>query len=122
MTRDKSKVVRPATGGVRLKTSAMIASIADDDQPTKTAPFGHALVELARSRPEIVGMTADLAKYTDLHIFAQAYPDRFYQMGMAEQLLMGAAAGMAREGFHPSRPGGRRRHRRDAAAPRQRPA
>ena len=46
-------------------------------------------------------MTADLAKYTDLHIFAQAYPDRFYQMGMAEQLLMGAAAGMAREGFIP---------------------
>jgi transketolase len=36
-----------------------------------------------------------------LHIFARAYPDRFYQMGMAEQLLMGAAAGMAREGFIP---------------------
>jgi transketolase len=46
-------------------------------------------------------MTADLSKYTDLHIFAQAYPDRFYQMGMAEQLLMSAAAGMAREGFVP---------------------
>ena len=46
-------------------------------------------------------MTADLGKYTDLHIFAQAFPDRFYQMGMAEQLLMGAAAGMAREGFMP---------------------
>ena len=55
---------------------------------------------LAETRPEIVGMTADLGKYTDLHIFAQAYPDRFYQMGMAEQLLMSAAAGMAREGFH----------------------
>ena len=52
------------------------------------APFGHALVELAETRPEIVGMTADLGKYTDLHIFAKAYPDRFYQMGMAEQLLM----------------------------------
>ena len=46
-------------------------------------------------------MSADLSKYTDLHIFAQAYPDRFYQMGMAEQLLMGAAAGLAREGFMP---------------------
>ena len=65
------------------------------------APFGHALVELARDNPKIVGMTADLAKYTDLHIFAQAFPDRFYQMGMAEQLLMGAASGMAREGFIP---------------------
>jgi transketolase len=85
----------------KLTTSAMIASIAGADQKTKAAPFGHALVELARSRPDIVGMTADLAKYTDLHIFAQAYPDRFYQMGMAEQLLMGSAAGMAREGFVP---------------------
>jgi transketolase len=89
------------TGKPRLKTSAMIASIAGEGQRTKPAPFGHALVELARSRPEIVGMTADLAKYTDLHIFAKEYPDRFYQMGMAEQLLMGAAAGFAHEGFMP---------------------
>ena len=101
MKRDKYKRQMVSTGGERLKTSAMIASIAGDDQPTKMAPFGHALVELAKTRPEIVGMSADLAKYTDLHIFAQAYPDRFYQMGMAEQLLMGAAAGMAREGFMP---------------------
>jgi transketolase len=48
-----------------------------------------------------VGMTADLSKYTDLHLFAQAYPERFYQMGMAEQLLMGAAGGMAKEGLIP---------------------
>jgi len=48
-----------------------------------------------------MGMTADLAKYTDLHLFAQAYPERFYQMGMAEQLLMGAAGGMAKEGLIP---------------------
>ncbi len=85
----------------RLTTSAMIASIADDGQRSQAAPFGKALVELARNRPEIVGMTADLAKYTDLHLFAQAYPERFFQMGMAEQLLMGAAGGMAKEGLVP---------------------
>lgn len=85
----------------RLTTSAMIASIADEGQETRSAPFGHALVALAKTRPEIVGMTADLSKYTDLHIFAQAYPQRFFQMGMAEQLLMGAAGGMAKEGFTP---------------------
>lgn len=85
----------------RLTTSAMIASIAGEGQRVVTAPFGKALVELARDRPEIVGMTADLAKYTDLHLFAQAYPDRFYQMGMAEQLLMGAAGGIAKEGLIP---------------------
>lgn len=85
----------------RLTTSAMIASFAAEGQKTKSAPFGHALVNLARARDDIVGLTADLGKYTDLHIFAQAFPDRFYQMGMAEQLLMGAAAGFAKEGFVP---------------------
>ena len=85
----------------RLTTSAMIASIAADGQRVKAAPFGKALVELAANHPEIVGMTADLAKYTDLHLFAQAYPERFFQMGMAEQLLMAAAGGMAKEGLIP---------------------
>ena len=91
----------PPPAKPRLTTSAMIASIASEGQRTRPAPFGHALAKLAQDRPEIVGLTADLAKYTDLHIFAQAFPDRFYQMGMAEQLLMSAAAGMAREGFLP---------------------
>lgn len=85
----------------RLTTSAMIASIASEGQRVKAAPFGNALVELAANRPEIVGLTADLAKYTDLHLFAQAYPERFFQMGMAEQLLMASAGGMAKEGFVP---------------------
>jgi len=85
----------------RLTTSAMIASIAAEGQRVKAAPFGKTLVEYAQSRPNIVGMTADLAKYTDLHLFAQAYPERFFQMGMAEQLLMGAAGGMAKTGLIP---------------------
>ncbi|MDI9279669.1 transketolase family protein [Pantoea sp. EABMAA-21] len=85
----------------RLTTSAMIASIAAEGQATVAAPFGHALVKAAATRPSIVGLTADLSKYTDLHIFAQAYPERHFQMGMAEQLLMGAAGGMAKEGMTP---------------------
>jgi transketolase len=85
----------------RLTTSAMIASIAGEGQRVKAAPFGKALVELGETRTDVVGLTADLAKYTDLHLFAQAYPDRFHQMGMAEQLLMAAAGGMAKEGLVP---------------------
>ena len=85
----------------RLTTSAMIASIASEGQRVKAAPFGKALVELAQSRPDIVGMTADLGKYTDLHLFGQAYPERYFQMGMAEQLLMAAAGGMAKTGLTP---------------------
>jgi transketolase len=99
-----SQTAKPPAGASakpRLTTSAMIASIASEGQRTRPAPFGHALVELARTRPDIVGMTADLGKYTDLHIFGKEFPERYYQMGMAEQLLMGAAAGMAHEGALP---------------------
>ncbi len=85
----------------RLTTSAMIASIASEGQRVKAAPFGKALVDYAATHPEVVGLTADLAKYTDMHLFAQAYPERFYQMGMAEQLLMGSAGGLAKEGLVP---------------------
>lgn len=85
----------------KVATTAMIASLAAEGYDTVSAPFGYALVEQAKKDPRIVGLSADLSKYTDLHIFASAMPDRFYQMGMAEQLLFSAAAGLAREGFIP---------------------
>jgi transketolase len=46
-------------------------------------------------------LSADLAKYTDIHVFRDRYPDRFFQIGMAEQNLIGVAAGLARTGFVP---------------------
>ena len=105
MSRRKSKFtprsVPVAENGERLTTSAMIASLDAEGRQTIAAPFGNALIDLARTRDDIVGLSADLSKYTDLHVFAKAHPDRFYQMGMAEGLLMSAAAGMAREGFTP---------------------
>ena len=84
-----------------LRTSAMIASFADAGQRTTPAPFGHALVAAAQTDERIVGLTADLGKYTDMHIFAKEFPQRYFQMGMAEQLLFGAAAGMAETGLVP---------------------
>ena len=65
------------------------------------APFGHALVEIGRARPEIVGLTADLGKYTDILPFRDAFPDRFFNVGMAEQNLIAIAAGLARTGKIP---------------------
>jgi len=79
----------------------MIASLDAGGAPTVDAPFGHALNEVARHNDKIVALTADLSKYTDLHVFAAANPSRFYQMGMAEQVMISAAAGLAREGFTP---------------------
>jgi transketolase len=90
-----------STAPRKLTTSAMIASFADPGQRTTSAPFGQALVRLAEERPEIVGLSADLAKYTDMHVFRDAHPDRFFQMGMAEQAMLGAAAGMAEVGLVP---------------------
>ncbi len=100
-SRRKDKYAPRKVPDQKLATSAMIASLDAEGRQTVAAPFGHALVDLAKTRNDIVGMSADLSKYTDLHVFAKAYPDRFYQMGMAEALLMSAAAGMAREGFVP---------------------
>jgi len=92
---------RKVPEGKPVATSAMIASLAAEGYDTVPAPFGHALVEAAQDDPRLVGLSADLSKYTDLHVFANAMPERFYQMGMAEQLLFSAAAGLAREGFIP---------------------
>ena len=100
-SRRKSKYEPRQVPDKQLATSAMIASLDAEGRATVAAPFGNALVDLAATRDDIVGLSADLSKYTDLHVFAKAYPDRFYQMGMAEALLMSAAAGMAREGFTP---------------------
>lgn len=83
------------------RSAAMIASIADPGVPTTSAPFGHALVAAAEADERIVGLTADLSKYTDMHIFQEKYPQRFFEMGMAEQQMVMAAAGMASVGLVP---------------------
>ena len=84
LSRRQSKyTARSVPQGERVATSAMIASLDAEGRDTIAAPFGHALVDIAKTREDIVGLTADLSKYTDLHVFAKAYPDRFYQMGMA---------------------------------------
>src|SRR3954464_12330285 len=101
MTTTTPTAAPPATPKKRLTTSAMIASFADPGQKTAPAPFGHALAKLAQERPEIVGLSADLAKYTDMHIFRDRHPDRFFQIGMAEQAMLAAAAGLAEVGLIP---------------------
>ncbi|GGI79946.1 hypothetical protein GCM10011581_16430 [Saccharopolyspora subtropica] len=55
----------------------------------------------AAERSDVVGLTADLGRYTDMHVYAQAHPDRYFQLGMAEQLLLGTAAGMEEVGLVP---------------------
>ena len=82
-------------------TGNMLISDVGGARKTEAAPFGHALIRAAQIDVRIVGLTADLAKYTDIHVFAERFPNRFFQMGMAEQSLIGAACGLARTGCIP---------------------
>jgi len=68
---------------------------------TVEAPFGKALAAAAARDDRIVGLTADLGKYTDILPFATAHPSRFYNVGMAEQNLIAMSAGMAKIGRVP---------------------
>jgi transketolase len=70
-------------------------------RPEVDAPFGKALAALGCERGDIVGLTADLGKYTDILPFRDAFPDRFFNVGMAEQNLIAVAAGLARTGKTP---------------------
>lgn len=59
------------------------------------------LVKWAADKPEVVVFSADLTNSTEIGLFKETYPDRFYSFGMTEQNMMSAAGGMAREGFTP---------------------
>jgi transketolase len=63
--------------------------------------FGEALVELGNKNPDVVVLTADLADSTRVKGFADKFPDRFFQVGVAEQGLVTIAAGMAEAGKIP---------------------
>jgi transketolase len=60
-----------------------------------------ALIELARSRPEILVLDSDVAKASRTCDFQAAFPDRFFNCGVSEQNMMSVAAGLALEGFVP---------------------
>ena len=65
------------------------------------AAYGKALVEFAEKYPKLVVLDADLAKATMTNSFAAAYPDRFFDCGIAENNMTGIAAGMATCGLKP---------------------
>jgi 1-deoxy-D-xylulose-5-phosphate synthase len=79
------------TGGPRSGTAP----------PTYSEVFGETLIELARSDERVVAVTAAMTEGTGLAPFARAYPERFFDVGIAEQHAVAFAAGLAREGFKP---------------------
>ncbi len=63
--------------------------------------WGQTLAELGKTHPELLVLDGDLANSTRAELFEEAFPDRFLQMGIAEQNMMGVAAGLATLGFVP---------------------
>ncbi len=63
--------------------------------------YGKALVEMGRENPDIVALDADLSKSTMTHLFAKEFPRRFFDCGIAEQNMVGIAAGFAASGKIP---------------------
>jgi transketolase len=66
---------------------------------TVLKPFGEALVDLARNRREVVCLGADLTRQTETDLFRDAFPERFFNVGMAEANAIGIAGGLARAGY-----------------------
>ncbi len=63
--------------------------------------FGEALITLGETFPHIVVLDADLSKSTRTELFSKKFPERFYQMGIAEANMLGTAAGLAFAGHIP---------------------
>jgi transketolase len=63
--------------------------------------FGKALLELGETNSKVVALSADLTESIRAHWFAERYPHRFFQMGVAEQDMIGTSAGLALTGFIP---------------------
>jgi 1-deoxy-D-xylulose-5-phosphate synthase len=79
--------------GIQLKKAG--------EPPSYTSIFGNALVEICETNPKVVGVTAAMPDGTGLTIFQKRFPERFFDVGIAEQHAVTFAAGMATEGFVP---------------------
>ena len=79
----------------------MTWSIEDGDKLTQAEVYGTVLTQLGKKDTSIIAMTADLAKSTKIGTFGKEFPERFYNVGIAENSLFGIAAGLALAGFKP---------------------
>jgi 1-deoxy-D-xylulose-5-phosphate synthase len=86
-------------GSFEIETGNGIAP--DEKPPTYTEVFGNTLVELAHENEKIVAVTAAMPEGTGLKAFADAFPERFVDVGIAEQHAVTFAAGLATEGLRP---------------------
>jgi 1-deoxy-D-xylulose-5-phosphate synthase len=96
---EKNPVHFHGCGKFEVATGECFASL--DTPPTYTKVFGDTMVELAREDQRIVAVTAAMPEGTGLSGFAEAFPKRFFDVGIAEQHGVTFAAGLASEGLKP---------------------
>jgi len=82
-------------------TEGLTWNVYDANTMTQADIYGEVLCVLGEQNPNIVGLSADLAKSTKIGKFAEKFPDRFFNVGIAEQNLFGVAAGLAKSGLLP---------------------
>ena len=73
----------------------------ENEKKATRQSYGEALLELGRKFEDVVVLDADLSTATKTSIFAKEFPDRFFDMGIAEQNMVGTAAGLATTGKVP---------------------
>lgn len=81
--------------------SGMTFTMLDATKMSTAEIYGKTLCDLGAEHPEIVGLSADLAKSTKIGVFGERYPERFFNLGIAEQNMFGVAAGLAKTGMVP---------------------
>lgn len=105
---EKGKGYKPAEGhSQRLHASTPFDKITGQAIKKGSAPqsytsiFGNALVEVAKNNPKVIGITAAMPDGTGLDILQKELPDRYYDVGIAEEHAVTFAAGMATQGIIP---------------------
>lgn len=89
------------TGPFDIESGATLAQEKTNGQKTYTEVFSEKLLELAKGDKRIIAITAAMPEGTGLDKFRQAYPDRFFDVGIAEGHAVCFAAGLARQGLKP---------------------
>jgi transketolase len=99
-TSDAQGKGREVSDGESMRLAGYEKEATISQKPTRDG-FGEGLVEAARRNPDIVAVCADLVESTRMQAFSEAFPERFIEIGVQEQLLIAMSAGLAMAGKVP---------------------
>lgn len=98
---EKNQTIYHAPGKFIPVTGERIESVMESAVPKYQTVFGETLLELAKMDPKVVGITPAMATGCSMTIMAEAFPDRVFDVGIAEQHAVTFAAGLATQGYIP---------------------